>query len=104
MNREKLFDMDGNEVKVGHILENPNFPEDFSDRYHIVFLDRDKELEIRDLGANNLGIYNIHPFRIKGYFWQFPDLFDDEDLAWHFGMDRELAEIIRCKFEENDNV
>lgn len=98
----KIFDMNGNEVKCGHILENPNLPENFADRHHIVFLNRDRELEIRDLGANNTGIYDLHPFVIKGYFWEFPDLLDDEDLAWHFAIDRELAEIIRCKFKEKD--
>lgn len=79
----------------------PELPEDHAEKYHAVFASYfehygfERELEVRDLGHNNVGMYLCYSQYINiGPFWKHLDKVSDEDLRHYWSMPREWAEML----------
>ena len=80
-------DSNGKEIKPGDIIEAVDCPEGSGEKYHVCFADRWGDVEIRDLGNNNLYAwqqYNV--IKNLGHFSANAKLLNYEDLEHSFGL------------------
>jgi hypothetical protein len=85
----KLWDSNGVEVNHGDILECPDVDLNHGERFHAVVRDK-HELEIRDLGNNNVGMWDLHePVLNIGHYSKNLDKLTDEDLEYYWDAKRE---------------
>ena len=96
----KILDSNGVEIKPGDIIECPELPTGYAERYHVAYKDGpDYEMEIRDLGNNNVYMYDSNgPFYNIGHFTKHLDKLSSSDLQSYFGIDPEQLKANRCRF------
>lgn len=100
-----LYDSFGSRFLPGDILEVIEDPRGSAWTHNAVFRDNKSEraigLEIRDLNANNVGMWCMGaPIRNRGPYWQNLDILSDDDLSWYFGSTREEAEEMARRYKK----
>lgn len=94
-----VFDSFGVEIKHGDIVECPEVDIKSAWRYHAAF--NRYGLEIRDLGHNNIGMYNFHGKYINiGPYYRHLNKLSDEDLEHYWDTNREDAQKLLEKEQE----
>lgn len=87
----KIYDSAGVEIKHGDIVECPDMPIKHACRYHAAYK-TDYGFDIRDLGHNNCGMYQIYaPYFTIGHYSKHLDKLSDEDLRYYWNTTREEA-------------
>lgn len=93
----EIKDSAGKVVEIGDIIECPEVSLDHAERYHVAFRERyccDGEMEIRDLGNNNVGMYDMNgPFYVIGKWYDHLDKLRNDDLLHYFP--DEVCELVR---------
>lgn len=88
----QIYDSAGVEIKAGDIIESPEEMENSACRYHAAYLSSG-ELEIRDLGHNNIYMYKqCGEYFNRGHYSKHLDKLDDEDLEYYWDTTREEAQ------------
>lgn len=81
-------DSNGIEIKPGDIIECVDCPDSSGEKYHVCFADRWEDVEIRDLGNNNIGMWQKYSeIKNLGHFSTNAKLLNDVDLEYYFGLD-----------------
>lgn len=88
-----MKDYDGHEIRCGDVVvEALSDPDMAPWRWHVcVIAHNGKDLELRDLNANNIGMA-YGKLLNRGPYWKHLDKLSDADLDYHFGANRELCE------------
>lgn len=86
-----IKDSNGVEIRPGDIIECPDVPLDHGERYHVAYKSGQyNDMTIRDLGNNNLYMYEINgPYYNIGHFSKHLDKLNENDLDYYFGIKAE---------------
>jgi hypothetical protein len=86
-----MKDKNGKVILPGMVLKINRY--DFEE-YCIAIATEDDGIELRDW-HNNIPCYGPEEYEVHGWFWDSPEIVDDNSLQYYYGLNRDTANFIK---------